>query len=65
MRGSAGDASRWTTCAQPAAFLTRSVTRLCLDAMRSARARREAYVGNWLPEPIIEPEADELRVSTS
>ncbi len=47
---------------EPSAFLTRTVTRLCLDAMRSARARREAYVGNWLPEPIIEPEADELRL---
>ncbi len=39
----------------PAAFLTRTVTRLCLDAMKSARARRETYVGSWLPEPIVEP----------
>lgn len=46
---------------EPAAFLTRIVTRLCLDAMKSARARREAYVGNWLPEPMIEPEADTHR----
>lgn len=41
---------------EPAAFLARTVTRLCLDTLKSARARREAYVGNWLPEPIFEPE---------
>ncbi len=44
---------------EPAAFLTRTVTRLCLDAMRSARTRREAYVGSWLPEPIMETDVDE------
>ncbi len=37
----------------PAAYLTRIVTRLCLDQMRSARARRETYVGSWLPEPLM------------
>lgn len=37
----------------PAAYLTRVVTRLCLDRMKSARARRETYVGPWLPEPLI------------
>jgi len=31
------------------------VTRLCLDQLRSARVRREAYVGPWLPEPVVEP----------
>lgn len=36
-----------------AAFLTRIVTRLCLDRLKSARARRETYVGPWLPEPLI------------
>ncbi|MDP9341943.1 MAG: RNA polymerase sigma factor SigJ [Actinomycetota bacterium] len=30
------------------------VTRLCLDQLRSARARHEAYVGTWLPEPLVE-----------
>src|SRR5690625_3865702 len=35
------------------AFLTRTVTRLCLDHLKSARARREHYVGPWLPEPFI------------
>src|SRR5881227_361229 len=29
-------------------------TRLCLDQLRSARAKREAYVGPWLPEPVVE-----------
>jgi len=38
----------------PPAFLSRVVTRLCLDAMKSARARRETYFGTWLPEPIAE-----------
>lgn len=37
----------------PAAYLTRIVTRLCLDRMKSARARRETYVGAWLPEPLV------------
>ena len=41
----------------PSSFLSRIVTRLCLDVMKSARARRETYVGEWLPEPMIdEPE---------
>lgn len=38
----------------PASFLSRIVTRLCLDVMKSARVRRESYVGSWLPEPMIE-----------
>ncbi|MDX3901736.1 MAG: sigma-70 family RNA polymerase sigma factor [Sphingobium sp.] len=43
---------------EPEAFLRRTVTRLCLDQLKSARRRREAYVGPWLPEPVIE-EAEE------
>ena len=39
----------------PAAYLTRTVTRLCLDRLKSARARRETYVGPWLPDPLVEP----------
>lgn len=39
--------------ATPSAYLTRVVTRLCLDHMKSARARRETYVGAWLPEPLM------------
>jgi RNA polymerase sigma-70 factor (ECF subfamily) len=36
----------------PAAYLTTITTRLAIDHLRSARARRESYVGPWLPEPI-------------
>jgi RNA polymerase sigma-70 factor, ECF subfamily len=39
---------------EPEAFLRRVVTRLCLDQLKSARARRETYVGPWLPEPVVE-----------
>lgn len=39
---------------RPAAWLTTVVTRLSIDRLRSARARREHYVGPWLPEPIAE-----------
>lgn len=38
----------------PRAFLTTVVTRLCYDQLGSARARREAYYGEWLPEPLID-----------
>lgn len=53
---------RWTATDReavrlPAAFLRRMVTRLCLDQLKSARVRREQYVGTWLPEPIVEEEA--------
>lgn len=41
---------------EPEAFLRRVVTRLCLDQLKSARARRETYVGPWLPEPLVEEE---------
>lgn len=37
----------------PVAYLTRIVTRLCLDQLKSARVRREAYVGAWLPDPLV------------
>ncbi|MCW2606179.1 MAG: polymerase sigma-70 factor [Frankiales bacterium] len=46
---------RWQAASeveQPAAWLRTVVTRLCLDELRSARRRREAYVGPWLPEPV-------------
>ena len=42
----------------PGAFLSRTVTRLCLDQLKSARAKRETYIGPWLPEPIVELEED-------
>jgi RNA polymerase sigma-70 factor (TIGR02957 family) len=46
----------------PKAFLTTVTTRLAIDELRSARARRETYVGPWLPEPLLtstEPDAAE------
>jgi RNA polymerase sigma-70 factor, ECF subfamily len=71
MLGSVADAEdivqeafiRWlatdrTTVREPEAFLRRVVTRLCLDIIKSAHHRRTSYVGAWLPEPIVEEEAD-------
>jgi RNA polymerase sigma-70 factor (ECF subfamily) len=44
----------------PEAFLVTVTTRLALDRLRSARARREVYVGPWLPEPLLtDPETPE------
>lgn len=37
----------------PKAYLSTIVTRLCLDHLKSARARREQYIGPWLPEPLL------------
>ncbi len=37
----------------PKAYLSTIVTRLCIDQLRSARVRRESYVGDWLPEPLL------------
>ncbi len=48
----------------PRAYLSTVVTRLAIDHLRSARARREAYVGEWLPEPLLadpDPQADPAR----
>ena len=42
------------TVREPATYLRRVVTRLCLDQLKSARRRHETYVGPWLPEPVIE-----------
>jgi RNA polymerase sigma-70 factor, ECF subfamily len=39
--------------ASPKAYLSAVVTRLCIDQLRSAPKRREAYVGQWLPEPLL------------
>jgi RNA polymerase sigma-70 factor (ECF subfamily) len=37
----------------PKAYLSAITTRLCIDHLRSARVRRETYVGQWLPEPLL------------
>ena len=42
-----------TEIASPKAYLTAIATRLSIDHLRSARVRREAYVGPWLPEPLL------------
>jgi RNA polymerase sigma-70 factor (ECF subfamily) len=44
---------------EPAAFLRRTVTRLCLDQIKSARNQRETYVGPWLPDPLVEEEEED------
>ncbi|PRY35746.1 RNA polymerase sigma-70 factor [Umezawaea tangerina] len=48
---------RWQACDRaavlnPPAFLSTTTTRLAINAAQSARARRETYVGPWLPEPV-------------
>lgn len=73
MLGSVADAEdvvqdaflRWlgtdrNTVREPAAFLRRTVTRLCLDQIKSARRQRETYVGPWLPDPLVEEEEDDV-----
>jgi RNA polymerase sigma-70 factor (ECF subfamily) len=42
----------------PRSFLAKTVTRLCLDHLKSARVQRETYVGEWLPEPVAEEQGD-------
>ena len=44
---------RHDTAISPEAWLTKVVTNLCLDRLRSARVQRERYVGPWLPEPVV------------
>ena len=39
----------------PDAFVTTVTTRIAIDVLRSARVRRESYVGEWLPEPLVGP----------
>lgn len=53
----------------PRSYLCTVVTRLCIDQLRSARVRREVYVGPWLPEPLVEREdmdpTEELELADS
>jgi RNA polymerase sigma-70 factor (ECF subfamily) len=44
---------------EPEAFLRRTVTRLCLDQLKSARRQRETYLGPWLPDPVVEEQEEE------
>ena len=52
---------------QPRAYLIRTISRLCLDRLRSATSRREVYLGPWLPEPLAtDPDvADEVAQAES
>lgn len=55
---------RWMTIdrteiREPEAFMRRTVMRLCLDLLKSARRKRETYLGPWLPDPILDEEGDE------
>jgi RNA polymerase sigma-70 factor (ECF subfamily) len=50
LRWQAADRERIET---PEAWLTKVLTNLCLNRLTSARARRETYVGQWLPEPVL------------
>jgi RNA polymerase sigma-70 factor (TIGR02957 family) len=45
----------------PQAYVSTVVTRLCIDQLRSARVRRESYVGEWLPEPLADSADDPSR----
>ncbi len=47
---------RGTVVESPKAWLSAVVTRLAIDQLRSARVQREAYVGEWLPEPLVTDE---------
>ncbi|MEU9128947.1 RNA polymerase sigma factor SigJ [Kitasatospora sp. NPDC048540] len=58
LRWRAADRSR---VADPRAYLSTVVTRLCYDQLGSARARREAYYGEWLPEPLVDDEDSPAR----
>jgi len=42
----------------PRAWLTTVITRLCINHLQSARVKRESYVGPWLPEPLVDEQAD-------
>jgi RNA polymerase sigma-70 factor (ECF subfamily) len=52
---------RWSrenreSVSSPRAYLTTIVTRLCLDRRGTIEARKESYIGPWLPEPFVEPD---------
>ena len=53
-----------TDVESPRAFLSLTTTRLAIDHLRSARVRRERYVGQWLPEPLITGHADHAGMDT-
>jgi RNA polymerase sigma-70 factor (ECF subfamily) len=61
---------RWKTSGEPEltsprAWLARTCTRLCLDQLKSAHHKRVAYVGEWLPEPLLDEATDRERIDDS
>ena len=48
-----------TEVESPKSYLSAVTTRLCIDHLRSARVRRESYVGTWLPEPLLTEETSD------
>ena len=54
-----GALERGEAIASPRAYLSTITSRLAIDELRSARARRESYVGDWLPEPLITAAEDD------
>src|ERR671930_440106 len=53
-------AEQATEIESPKAYLSAVTTRLAIDHLRSARARRERYVGTWLPEPVLDEEEPQI-----
>jgi RNA polymerase sigma-70 factor (ECF subfamily) len=53
------ETSAGTQVESPKSYLSAVATRLCIDHLRSARVRRESYVGTWLPEPLLTDEESE------
>jgi len=51
--------------ASPRAYIATLVTRLAIDQLRSARVRRERYVGEWLPEPLVTEPSPAERAETA
>src|SRR3954454_19162655 len=49
---------RQAPAGSPGGWLTTVASRICLDVLGSARARRERYVGEWIPEPLPGPDTD-------
>jgi len=52
------DPAQQAAIESPGAWLSTVASRVCLDQLRSARARRERYVGEWIPEPLPDPTGD-------
>ncbi|MBA8839108.1 sigma-70 family RNA polymerase sigma factor [Ochrobactrum sp. RH2CCR150] len=48
---------------EPEAFMRRTVTRLCLDRLKSGQRQRETYFGPWIPDPVIEEEEEDEDVT--